>query len=132
MQENPTEELPDSKEELDLHMQLNYKQAVEIAEEQAINTLLEGNKYELTRKRLNYDLTTIGIAAVKNSYNTSEGVKVEYCDPANMIYSYTESPYFDDIYYVGEIKSLHLNEVKKQFPDLTNEDLIEQYLRQIT
>ena len=123
MQENPTEELPDSKEELDLHMQLNYKQAVEIAEEQAINTLLEGNKYELTRKRLNYDLTTIGIAAVKNSYNTSEGVKVEYCDPANMIYSYTESPYFDDIYYVGEIKSLHLNEVKKQFPDLTNEDL---------
>jgi len=104
MQENPSEELPDSKEELDLHMQLNYKQAVEIAEEQAINTLLEGNRYEQTRKRLNYDLTTIGIAAVKNSYNKSEGVTVEYCDPANMIWSYTESPYFDDIYYVGEIK----------------------------
>ena len=123
MQENTDEELPDSKEELDLHMQLNYKQAVEIAEEQAINTLLEGNKYELTRRRLNYDLTTIGIAAVKNSFNTSEGVKVEYCDPANMVYSHTESPYFDDIYYVGEIKSIHLNELKKQFPSLTNEDL---------
>ena len=39
--ENP-ELLPDSQEELDLHMQLNYKQAVEIAEEQAINTLLKG------------------------------------------------------------------------------------------
>mgnify|MGYP006089459937 FL=1 len=123
MRENPEEELPDSKEELDLHMQLNYKQAVEIAEEQAINTLLEGNKYELVRKRLNYDLTTIGIAAVKNSFNTSEGVKVEYCDPANMVYSHTESPYFDDLYYVGEIKTVHLNELKKQFPNLTNEDL---------
>jgi hypothetical protein len=123
MQENPSEELPDSKEELDLHMQLNYKQAVEIAEEQAINTLLEGNRYEQTRKRLNYDLTTIGIAAVKNSYNKSEGVTVEYCDPANMIWSYTESPYFDDIYYVGEIKAIHINELKKQFPDLSNEDL---------
>jgi hypothetical protein len=123
MQENPSEELPDSKEELDLHMQLNYKQAVEIAEEQAINTLLEGNRYEQTRKRLNYDLTTIGIAAVKNSYNKSEGVTVEYCDPANMIWSYTESPYFDDIYYVGEIKAIHVNELKKQFPDLSNEDL---------
>ena len=43
--------LPDSQEELDLHMQLNYKQSVEIAEEQALNTLLEGNRYELTKKR---------------------------------------------------------------------------------
>ena len=40
--ENSKEELPDTKEELELHMQLNYKQAVEIAEEQAINVLLRG------------------------------------------------------------------------------------------
>ena len=32
-------------------MQLSYKQAVEIAEEQAISTILNGNKYEITRKR---------------------------------------------------------------------------------
>ena len=43
--ETPAEELPDTKEELELHMQLNYKQAVELAEEQAINVLLEGNRY---------------------------------------------------------------------------------------
>ena len=38
-------------EELKLHMQLTYKQAVEIAEEQAINVLLEGSKYELIKKQ---------------------------------------------------------------------------------
>ena len=65
---NPTL-LPDSQEELDLHMQLNYKQAVEIAEEQALNVLLDGNRYELTRKKLNYDLTVLGIDCVKNSFN---------------------------------------------------------------
>ena len=85
-------ELPETKEELDLHMQLNYKQAVEIAEEQAINTLLEGNKYELTRKRFYYDLTVLGIGAVKTSFNTSEGVTINYVDPANLVYSHTESP----------------------------------------
>ena len=121
--ENNPEELPDTKEELELHMQLNYKQAVEIAEEQAINTLLNGNRYDLTRKRVTYDLTTIGIAAAKNTFNQSEGVKVEYVDPANLVYSYTESPYFEDIYYVGEIKLVPLNELKKQFPDLTNEEM---------
>jgi hypothetical protein len=119
----PPEQLPDSEEELQLHMQLNYKQGVELAEEQAINTILEGNRYELIRKRVNYDLTVLGIGAVKNTFTKSEGVKVEYVDPANIVYSYTESPYFDDIYYIGEIKIVPINELKKEFPDLTNEDL---------
>ena len=123
MSNTPEDELPDSQEELELHMQLSYKQAVEIAEEQAINTIFEGNKYELIRKRVNYDLTVLGIGAVKNTFSKSEGVKVEYVDPTNLIYSYTESPYFDDIYYVGEVKIIPVNELKKQFPDLTNADL---------
>ena len=98
---------------------------VELAEEQAINTLLDGNKYDLTKKRCTYDLATIGIAAVKNGFTKSEGATVEYVDPVNLVWSYTESPYFDDIYYVGEVKSVHLNELKKQFPWLTNDDLNE-------
>ena len=121
---NPTL-LPDSQEELDLHMQLNYKQAVEIAEEQAINVLLEGNKYELTKKRFYHDLTVLGIGAVKTSFNTSEGVTVDYVDPSNLVYSYTENPYFEDIYYVGEVKTIPINELIKQFPHLSSEDLEE-------
>tara|TARA_R100000988_G_scaffold101967_1_gene76038 strand:- start:671 stop:3070 length:2400 start_codon:yes stop_codon:yes gene_type:complete len=117
--------LPETQEELDLHMQLSYKQAVEIAEEQAINTLFEANKYELTKKRFYYDLTVLGIGAVKTSFNPSEGVKVEYVDPANLIYSHTESPYFDDVYYVGEVKSIPINELTKEFPHLKSSDLEE-------
>ena len=119
----PPEQLPDSEEELQLHMQLNYKQAVELAEEQAITTILEGNKYELIRKRVNYDLTVLGIGAVKNVFTKSEGVKVEYVDPANIVYSYTESPYFEDVYYIGEVKTIPINEIKKEFPNLTDAEL---------
>ena len=117
------ETLPDSEEELKLHMQLSYKQAVEIAEEQAISVLLEGNRYELTKKRFYYDLATIGIAAVKNNFDTSSGVTVDYVDPANLVYSYTEDPYFEDIYYVGEVKTIPINELVKQFPNLNEDDL---------
>jgi hypothetical protein len=49
--ENDKDQLPDTEEELKLHMQLSYKQAIELAEEQAINVLLDGNRYELTKKR---------------------------------------------------------------------------------
>ena len=116
-------DLPESKDELNVHMQLSYKQSIEIAEEQAINTLLEGNKYELTKKRFYYDLTVLGIGAVKTNFNTSEGVTVSYVDPANLVYSYTDSPYFEDIYYVGEVKTIPVNELAKQFPHLSESDL---------
>jgi len=121
--ENDPEKLPDSIEELDIYMQLSYKQGVEIAEEIAINTIFDGNRYDLTKRRCIYDITTLGIGAAKNTFNKSEGIKVEYVDPANLIYSYTESPYFDDIYYVGEIKAVPINELKLQFPELTTADL---------
>ena len=125
LNENEKEEIPGSEEELDLHMQLTYKQAVELAEEQAINVLMEGNNYELIKKRFYYDLTVLGIGAVKTGYNTSQGVTIDYVDPANLVYSYTESPYFEDIYYVGEVKYIPINELVKQFPKLTHENLEE-------
>ena len=120
---NKKEDLPKSQEELELHMQLNYKQAVELAEEQALKVLFEGNNYELIKKRFFYDLTVLGIGAAKTSFNTSEGVTIDYVDPANLVYSYTDSPYFDDIYYVGEVKTIPVNELAKEFPHLSESDL---------
>mgnify|MGYP003135064166 FL=1 len=121
---NPDREnAPIDEEELELHMQMNYKQSVEVAEEEVINTILAKNKYNLIRKRLNYDLTVLGISCVKTGFNRSEGVTVKYVDPAALVYSYTEDPNFEDIYYAGEVKSVSLPELKKQFPYLTPEEL---------
>ena len=125
MYNNDPAKLPESQEELELHMQLDYKQSIEIAEEEAINNVFDYNKYDLLKKRIDYDLTTIGIAAVKNSFNTAEGIKLEYVDPSDLVYSYTESPYFDDIYYVGEVRKVSIVDLKKQYPDLTDDDIKE-------
>lgn len=117
------QELPVNKEELDLYLQLNYKQAIEIAEEEVISNVFNYNKYDETKKRLAYDLTVLGISCVKTNFNLANGVTVDYVDPANLVYSYTNDPNFEDIYYVGEIKSLTLAEIKKQFPYLTKDEL---------
>ena len=126
--DNP-EELPENQEELNLHMQLSYKQATEIACEEAINNTLEFNKYELTKRRIIQDLIVLGIGAVKTTWNKSEGVKVDYVDPSRLVYSYTEDPNFEDIWYAGEVKSITLQECKKEFPHLTDSDLekLQQY-----
>ena len=115
--------IPESKDELELHMQLSYKQSVEIAEEEAIASVLAQNKFDLTRRRLNMDLTVLGMAVAKTSFNTAEGITVDYVDPAYVVYSYTEDPNFDNVYYVGEVKSITIPELKKEFPSIGKEEL---------
>ncbi len=116
-------DLPETPEDVSLYMQLKYKPSIEIAEEEAINNTLAKNKFELVRRRLNYDLAVLGIAAVKTDWNKAEGVVVDYCDPAKMVWSYTEDPNFEDIYYVGEVKSITIPELKKQYPFISEEEL---------
>ncbi len=117
------EALPENKEELDLHMQLSYKQASEIACEEAINNTLEFNKYDLTKRRVIEDLVVLGMGACKTNFNEAEGVTVDYVDPSRLVYSYTEDPNFEDMWYVGEVKAITLAEIKKEFPHLTDSDL---------
>jgi hypothetical protein len=119
------DDLPLNKEELDLYLQLSYKQSIEIAEEEVISNVFDYNRYEEIKKRLAYDLVTIGISCVKTDFNLANGVTVNYVDPANLVYSYTEDPNFEDIYYVGEVKSISLEELKKQFPYLSDYELEE-------
>jgi len=117
------DKLPESEDELDLHMQLSYKQSIEIAEEEVINTTLKKNRFDNIKKRFNYDLVTIGIGAAKTHWNKANGITLDYVDPSDLIYSYTEDPNFEDIYYVGEVKNLTIPEIAKQFPELTQEEL---------
>ena len=121
----PPQDLPENEQELNLYMQLRYKPAIEIAEEEAINTILDVNHYSDVRKRVDYDITTIGVGMVKHSFFPGTGVRVEYVDPANMVYSYTESPTFDDCFYFGEVKQVPITELIKIKPNITNEELAE-------
>jgi hypothetical protein len=121
---NP-EELPQTDEELSLYMQLKYKPAIEIAEEEAINTILDENHYQDTRKRIDYDLTVLGIGIAKHEFLPGSGVEVSYVDPANVVYSYTEDPFFKDCFYWGEIKTLPMTELLKIDPTLTRDQLEE-------
>ena len=121
----PEDQLPLNSEEFQLFMQLNYKQGIEIAEEQAINNVFLSNDYKEIKKRIDYDLAVIGIGASKCTFNNTDGIKLNYVDPANLIWSYTEDPNFSDCYYFGEVKRVKLNELKKEFPSTSNEEFRE-------
>ena len=121
----PEDEIPNTSEELSLHMQLKYKPAIEIAEEEALNTVLSENRYQDIQKQLYYDQMVLGISMCKHRFLPNAGISIEYVDPANVVYSYTEDPNFKDCFYWGEIKTLPIIELKKIDPSLTNADMDE-------
>ena len=121
----PKEDLPESSEELQLHMQLNYKPAIEIAEEEGLSTIFEMNHYEDIQKRTNYDMSVVGMGVNKHSFYQGTGVKIDYVDPATFVWSYTEDPFFKDCFYFGEVKQVPLTELLKIKPDLTRDELKE-------
>ena len=119
------EDVPNSSEELALHMQLKYKPSIEIAEEEAINTVLSENRYYEIQKQLYYDQTILGVSMCKNTFKPGSGISIEYVDPANVVYSYTEDPHFQDCFYWGEIKTIPIVELKKIDTSLTRQDMDE-------
>lgn len=107
------EELPNTDEELALYMQLNYKPAIEIAEETAINTIFDANHYNDIRKRVDYDQTVIGIGIAKHEFLKGDGIRISYVDPANVIYSYTEDPFFKDCFYWERLRLFQLLNLRR-------------------
>ena len=75
--------------------------------------------------RVDYDMATIGVGMTKHEFLPGQGVKLDYVDPVNVVYSYTEDPYFKDCFYWGEIKTVPITELVKIDTSLTNEDLEE-------
>jgi hypothetical protein len=120
---NEPDSLPANEQELQLHMQLEYKPGIEIAEEIAISTVFEMNNFEQVKDKFNYDVTTIGIGIAKHHYSHTEGIKIESVDPAETIHSYTEEHDGKDIFYWGEVKRIHITELKKINPNLTPADI---------
>ena len=119
------DEVPETDEELALYMNMKYKPAIEIAAEEAISTLFAENHYNDIRKRVDYDIATIGIGITRHQFQLGQGVVLDYVDPANVVYSYTEDPYFRDCFYWGEIKTVSMTELVKIDPDISEEDMRE-------
>lgn len=117
-------DIPQNEEELDLYMQLNYKPAIELAEEVAIQTILDENRYLELKKQMDYDQVVLGVSWLKHEFNPLRGIELKYVDPENMVYGYTDDPHFRDCAYYGHIDTVPITEVIAKYgvkdPDVIN------------
>ena len=110
-------ELPETDEELELHMKLSYKQAHEISLEDGIKFVFEQNNIDELKRRLLRDFVVVGQSAVKTSINSSGVIKLKYVDPSNLITSFSSSPDFKNIQHAGEVYSITISQLREMAGD---------------
>lgn len=119
------DELPDTSEELDLYMELNYKQAIEIAMEEGIELTLYLNNWEQIKKRVARDIVEVNIGCTKTAVEAGKLV-VKYVDPSNLITSHSNSPDFQNIQHAGEVMYITIHELKRLAgSEFTDEEYVE-------
>jgi hypothetical protein len=119
----PGEEVPDTIEELDFYLDMEQKQAIEIAEEIALDVIFEENRYSVkTENLIRKDLCILGIAWAKHRFLPSKGIIIEWVDPINKIQSASIDPFFEDTFYDGEFKKVLISDVLTDYPWLNKEE----------
>jgi len=119
--DNGFEGLPENPEELDLHMQLDYKQAVEIAMEEGIELTFYLNDWEEIKKRVLRDIIDINMGGTKTSVEDGK-LRIRYVDPSNLITSHSTRPDFKNIQHAGEITYITIHELKRLAGDSFTDD----------
>ena len=115
-------EIPDSMDELEMILEMSFKQAVEIAAELAVELTFDQNDYPIEiRRKVCEDLVVIGMGATKTYFDPYEGIKVRYVDPKYFISSHVKASNFKDMVYAGEIIYTTIGEIKREVGDKYSE-----------
>lgn len=121
--EMPIDEIPQTKEELDIHMQMDWKPSNCLSNELAIATVMAENEYNtVVDRQIKRDLVVDGIAANRTRLNPSKGIVVDRIDGADLVYGQTKDPYFRDCAYKGHVQTVLLSSIFVEYPELLDSD----------
>lgn len=116
--------IPESMEDINIHMQTKFKPSIEIAMNQAIDLILKLNDYpEETKRQVIEDIIVDGFAGVKVWTDPQYGVKVRRVDPKYAIFNpYKESDMQNSAEYGGEVYQMTIYELKRELGDKYTDD----------
>ena len=117
----PIDELPLNKEELDVHMQMEWKPSNCLSNQLAIETVMAENEYNtVIDRQIKRDLVVDGIACNFTRLNPSKGIIQKRIDASDLVYSQTKDPYFRDCFYKGHVEQVLVSDIFIEFPELLN------------
>lgn len=110
----------ESLEEVELHLQLTFKLAVEIAAEMGIKFVFDNEDIDSIRTQIIYDLVTNDLACTRTYLDPNYGIRIKRVKPENAIYGFSDKMTMDDLTYAGEMFVSNISEIRRMFN--VNED----------
>lgn len=118
----PIDELPLNKEELNIHMQMEWKPSNCLSNQLAIATVMEDNEYNLVvNRQIVRDLVVDGIGCNFTRLNPSKGIIQKRIDASDLVYSPTKDPYFRDCFYKGHVEQVLVSDIFIEYPELLSD-----------
>ena len=118
----PIDELPLNKEELDIHMQMEWKPSNCLSNQLSIATVMADNEYNLViNRQIVRDLVVDGIGCNFTRLNPSKGIIQKRIDASDLVYSPTKDPYFRDCFYKGHVEQVLVSDIFIEYPELLND-----------
>lgn len=122
----PSGFVPNSMEELNIFMELEYKQATELAAELGIQKVFDFGEWRETFNHIAEDLALFRIGAAKVIADPQTAVRFQYVDPTTFMYSRNveQTRNYEKAWYFGQYMRLPLHEFERIAGDeLTREQL---------
>jgi hypothetical protein len=124
--------LPETTEEAEIFFETSIKTQAEIAAQIATRLTLNWNDFnEKIYRRNVQDLVEVGMAVVKRNNDPNYGIKEDYVDPAYFIHSITDDPNLSDCTYMGHIRNVSIQELKRMAGNQFTEDQYKQMANSI-
>lgn len=116
--------MPQNQEEIEIHMELEYKEDIEIGMEQIVDFELYNNDYENISKRIKRDFVENNRGITHVYFDETNHIRLEYVDLEKYIQSASDDPASKDCEYYGVIKGMTVRELRRRAgTDLEEKDL---------
>jgi hypothetical protein len=117
--------VPETDDEAELHLKLNYKMDASIAMEEALQFVFMNCDFEETRRKILKDLVVLKRAATYRYYDEDRNIKVDYADPVDLITPYSKYEDFKNVDYQALIKQYTIREIAQLNPKFTDQQLLD-------
>lgn len=121
----------ESNQELEVHMNMDYKHRYEMEMELGVFLCLEANKYEQLKKEIAFDWIVLGPGACRVELDSNGFPKLIYVDPKEMIVPFSKFEDFRDIPWVGHVPEMTIHDLRqragKQFTEDQYRDINQRY-----
>lgn len=124
-----TDYVPESQEDLEIHMETKYKPKQEIANEVLLQTVFDYNEWDDIVEGYTKDLVESGLGVVECFTDKVNGVRLKLVDIENYVHSFVKTNNFSDKTYEGVVRCITVSELQSEsgFSDKQMEEIIKMY-----